>query len=119
MSKMKKIAIINSQSPFNTPTGRESLDLALIFGAFEQAVTVIFIEDGVYQLLDGQNPEAVDTKDYLSTMKAFDLYDIEQVVACREDIDSRGVSKLSMDVEVLGNDQIGQLLDTFDHVITM
>ncbi|NQZ09472.1 MAG: sulfurtransferase complex subunit TusC [Algicola sp.] len=118
---MKTIAIINTQSPFNTPAGRDSLDLALIFGAFEQPVTVIFLGDGVYQLLDGQNPEAIDTKDYLSTMKAFELYDIEHIVCGLDDMKNRGISvnKLSMPVEALPNAQIGELLNTFDHVITM
>ncbi len=118
---MKKIAIINTQSPFNSPTGRDSLDLALIFGAFEQPITVIFLGDGVYQLLDDQNPEALGTKDYLSTMKAFELYDIEHIVCGLDDMNSRGVpvDKLSMAIEAVPNSQIGELLNTFDHVITM
>ena len=118
---MKKIAIINRQSTFNRPTPRESLDLALIFGAFEQQVTVIFIDDGVYQLLDNQNPELIDNKDYLATMKAFELYDIEHIVASFDDMTCRGIADkpLSMDVEVMPNNQIAQLLTTFDHVLSM
>ncbi|MFT4924881.1 MAG: tRNA 2-thiouridine synthesizing protein C [Phenylobacterium sp.] len=118
---MKKIAIINRQSTFNHPTPRESLDLALIFGAFEQQVTVIFIDDGVYQLLANQNPELIDTKDFLSTMKTFELYDIEHIVASRDDMTCRGIADkpLSMDVALLANSQIAQLLNTFDHVLNM
>ncbi|MFT5162355.1 MAG: tRNA 2-thiouridine synthesizing protein C [Alteromonadaceae bacterium] len=118
---MKKIAIINTQSSFNLSTARESLDLALIFGAFEQQVAVIFIDDGVYQLIDKQNPELLGSKDYLSTMKAFELYDIEQIIASQDDLSCRGIANrpLSMDVELLSNQQIAQCLTTFDHVITM
>lgn len=118
---MKNIALINQQSPFNSPNGRESVDLALIFGAFEQQVCVVFVDDGVYQLLQDQNPEQLDSKDYLATMKAFELYDIEHIVCCKEDLLVRGMSEnhLSMPVQLLSRHDIGQLLATFDHVITM
>lgn len=118
---MKKIAIINRQSTFNHPTPRESLDLALIFAAFDQQVSVIFVDDGVYQLLDNQQPELLENKDFLATMKVFELYDIERVVVSRDDMACRGVadSALSMDVAPLSNQQIAQLLTTFDHVVTM
>ncbi len=118
---MKKIAIVNTQSTFNRPTPRESLDLALIFGAFDQQVTVLFIDDGVYQLIDKQDPELIGAKDYLATMKALALYDIDHIVASADDMLCRGISEqpLSMSVEQLSNPQIAKLLNTFDHVVTM
>lgn len=118
---MKKIAILNTQPGFNHPTARESLDLALIFGTYEQQVSVIFLGDGIYQLLDNQDPELIDSKDYLSTMKAFPLYDIDHIVACADDMEARGVINLplSMNIELLSQAEIAQQLKTFDHVITM
>jgi tRNA 2-thiouridine synthesizing protein C len=95
--------------------------LALIFGAFEQQVTVFFIDDGVYQLIAGQQPQVIDRKDYLSTMKALQLYDIEHIVGCKEDMTERGVlnSKLSMTVDIQPTKAIAELLNNFDHVVTM
>ena len=118
---MKKIAIINTQSSFNLPTPREPLDLALIFGAFEQQVTVFFVDDGVYQLMDRQQPELIGSKDYLSTMKALELYDIEHIVGCEEDMELRGVQadNLSMEVDIQSAKTIAGLLRNFDHVVTM
>jgi tRNA 2-thiouridine synthesizing protein C len=118
---MKKIAIINTQPSFNTPTPRESVDLALIFGAFEQQVSVFFLGDGVYQLIQNQQPELTQGKDFISAMKTYELYDIDHLVSCDTDMSSRGVSpdRLSLDVEVLSNQQIAELLTTFDHVVTM
>ena len=118
---MKKIAIVNTQSSFNLPTPRESLDLALIFGAFEQQVTVFFINDGVYQLMGDQQPEIIERKDYLSTMKALQLYDIEHIVGCEEDMVERGVQaiNLSMTVDMQSAKAIAKLLNDFDQVVTM
>ena len=118
---IKKIAIINSQSSFNTPTPRESLDLALIFAALDQQVTVIYLNDGVYQLLGGQQPEQINGKDFLSTMKAFDLYDIEQVIACSESVQQAGVneSDLNLPTEMGSTARIAQVIANRDQVVTL
>ena len=42
----KSIAIVNTQAPFSSATGKEALDAALIFGSFEQAISLFFIGDG-------------------------------------------------------------------------
>ena len=118
---MKQIAIINRQSPFNLPHGRESLDLAMIYAAFDQAVTVFFLDDGVYQLLGGQNPEQLQSKDYLATMKAFELYDIERVIVAAPDLQSRGIApdELNIPCECLDNPEIAGLLGSFDQILTV
>ncbi len=115
----KKIAVINSQSPFNTPAGRESLDLALIFGAFEQQVSVFFIDDGVYQLIKSQQPEQIGGKDFLATMKAFELYDIENTYCCEHSIAQRSIDKTTLiaSAVLLTPEKIAQQLATFDHVV--
>lgn len=115
----KKIAIVNTQSSFNTPVARESVDLALIFGAFDHQVSVFFIENAVYQLIKGQNPESLDGKDFLATMKAFELYDIEQVLCCSDSLSERAIDPAGLinDVELAGSGQIAELLHQFDHVL--
>jgi tRNA 2-thiouridine synthesizing protein C len=118
---MKKIAIINTSASFNGPAPRESLDLALIFGAFEQQVTVFFVDDGVYQLIGQQQPELIGRKDYLSTMKALEIYDIEHIVGCEDDMLERGVQtdNLSMTVDIQPANVIAAMIRNFDHVVTM
>lgn len=118
---MKHIAIINQQSSFNTPDGREALDLALIFAAIDQQVSVIFIGDGVYQLHPEQNPERIKSKDYLSTMKAFDLYDVEQVLVCEQSLEARGIDKnnLNINAQLQTSTQISDHLKRCDHVLTL
>lgn len=115
----KKIAIVNTHSPFNTPVAKESLDIALIFGAFDQQVSVFFIENGIYQLLKDQQPELIDSKDFLSTMKALELYDIEEIICCSDSVKERQISpeKIAGWSSQQTRQQIAQLLNEFDHVV--
>ena len=46
-----------------------------------------FIDDGVLNLLDGQNPELLLQKDFIRTFKLLDLYDIEQRFVCADSLD--------------------------------
>ena len=48
----------------------------------EEEIGVFFIDEGVLNLLDGQNPELLLQKDFIRTFKLLDLYDIEQRFVC-------------------------------------
>lgn len=122
MSKsIKRIAIVNTKSSFNDANAREALDLALIYAAFDQQVTVIFMHDGVYQLLKDQQAKLLDTKDFLATMKTFELYDIEQVIACSDSLNERGIASndISLPHQTHSRQALKKLWAEFDHVLTI
>jgi tRNA 2-thiouridine synthesizing protein C len=89
----KSIAIINSKAPFSSNYGKDSLDVALIFGSFEQDVSLYFQGDGVYQLIEKQNSEVISVKNYLKTFSAFEFYDIEHIYVCRQSLIDRGLAE--------------------------
>ena len=115
---MKKILIIHTQSSLNTLSGKEALDLSLIFGAFEQNVSVLFYHHGVTQVIAHQDPELISQKDYVSTIKALDIYDIEQVFVSESCLDSLNLahSELLPDVRKLDHNSIDQLKQSADHI---
>jgi uncharacterized protein YfaS (alpha-2-macroglobulin family) len=47
---MKKFMLVNRKAPYGSIYALESLEVVLIAAAFEQDVSVAFIDDGVYQL---------------------------------------------------------------------
>ena len=51
----KKFLYINRKAPYGTIYALESLEVVLIGAAFEQDVSLAFIDDGVFQLMEGQN----------------------------------------------------------------
>lgn len=90
--KNKSIAIINASAPFTKANGKEALDVALIFGSFEQKVSLFFQGDGVWQLVDQQSPENLHIKNYLKTFSALTFYDIEDIYVCEKSLNERGIS---------------------------
>ena len=84
-----KIAFLFRTAPHGNAVSREGLDALLAATAFcdEEEIGVFFIDDGVLNLLDGQNPELLLQKDFIRTFKLLDLYDIEQRFVCADSLD--------------------------------
>ena len=84
-----KLAFLLRTAPHGNAISREGLDALLAATAFcdEEEIGVFFIDDGVLNLLDGQNPELLLQKDFIRTFKLLDLYDIEQRFVCADSLD--------------------------------
>ena len=84
-----KLAFLFRTAPHGNAISREGLDALLAATAFcdEEEISVFFIDDGVLNLLDGQNPELLLQKDFIRTFKLLDLYDIEQRFICANSLD--------------------------------
>jgi len=87
----KTLAIINAKAPYGNSDGKDALDIALIFGSFEQAVSLFFQGDGVWQLIQGQDGSIISIKDYLKTFSAFEFYDIENIYVCQTSLEERNL----------------------------
>ena len=85
----KRTAIINCKAPFSQIHGKDALDISLIFGSFEQDVSLFFLGDGVWQLIDNQDTGHIQTKNYLKTFSAFEFYDIEKIYVCEKSLIER------------------------------
>ncbi|NQY33715.1 MAG: sulfurtransferase complex subunit TusC [Alteromonadaceae bacterium] len=92
-TKTKSLAILNSTAPFSKTNGKDALDIALIFGSYEQPTSLFFQADGVWQLIDNQNPEAIKVKNYLKTFSALEFYDIENIYICRNSLKERKLAE--------------------------
>ena len=84
-----KLAFLFRTAPHGNAISLEGLDALLAATAFcdEEEIGVFFIDDGVLNLLDGQNPELLLQKDFIRTFKLLDLYDIEQRFICADSLD--------------------------------
>ncbi|HHE9947724.1 sulfurtransferase complex subunit TusC [Haemophilus influenzae] len=79
-----KIAFLFRTSPHGTSISREGLDAILAATAFCEPndIGIFFINDGVLNLIDNQQPEIIQQKDFIRTFKLLDLYDVEQRFIC-------------------------------------
>jgi tRNA 2-thiouridine synthesizing protein C len=89
----KKFLYVNRKAPHGTIYALESLEVVLIGAAFEQQVTLAFIDDGVYQLLKNQDSSAIGTKNFAPTYRALGDYDVNRIFVERESLQMRGLDK--------------------------
>lgn len=91
--QIKKFMYLNRKAPYGTVYALESLEVVLIAAAFEQEVSLAFLDDGVYQLLKGQNPKALGMKNFSATYNALGDYGITKLYVERESLAERGLSE--------------------------
>ncbi|WP_448550249.1 sulfurtransferase complex subunit TusC [Thalassotalea fusca] len=87
------IALINTCAPLGSTEIKDSIDVAMIMGSYEQDVHLYFIGDGVYQLMANQQPDLLQVKDVFKTFAAFEFYDIEHLYVCEESLMARGLTE--------------------------
>ena len=116
----KKFMFVNRKAPYGTVYALESLEVVLISAAFDQDVSVAFLDDGVYQLKKGQQTKGIETKNFSPTYRALDGYDVEKLYVERESLEARGLTEgdLIVDVTVLGAAELGTLMEEQDVVVS-
>ena len=93
MSTIKKFLYVNRKAPHGSIYALESLEVVLIGAAFDQDVSLAFIDDGVYQLLQNQDTSGIGVKNFSPTYKALGDYDINKIYVEKESLELRGLSK--------------------------
>jgi tRNA 2-thiouridine synthesizing protein C len=118
--RIKKVMFVNRKAPYGTIYALESLEVVLITATFDQDVSLVFLDDGVYELLKGQNTKAIGIKNFSPTYRALDGYDVEKLYVERESLEARGLSEdqLLVDVEVLSGAEMGELMAQQDVVLS-
>ena len=117
---IKKFMFVNRKAPYGTIYALEGLEVVLISAAFEQDVSLAFIDDGVYQLVKGQQTSAIDVKNFSPAYRALEGYDIEKLYVERESMQERGLTQenLLVPVEVLSGREMSELMAAQDVVIS-
>jgi len=117
---IKKFMFVNRKAPYGTIYALESLEVVLITAAFDQDVSLAFLDDGVYQLKKGQQTKGIETKNFSPTYRALEGYDIEKLYVEKEAMEARGLTEddLLVDVTVLSRAEMGKLMDEQDVVLS-
>ena len=89
---VKRFLYVNRRAPYGSIYALESLEVVLIGAAFEQDVTLLFLDDGVYQLKKNQNTDGVDMKNFSPTYNALGDYDVNKIYVERESLEERGLA---------------------------
>jgi tRNA 2-thiouridine synthesizing protein C len=117
---VKKFMFVNRKAPYGTIYALEGLEVVLISAAFDQDVSLAFVDDGIYQLVKGQQTKAIETKNFSPAYRALEGYDIEKLYVEREALERRGLAEqdLLVDVQVLSSAELADLMAAQDVVIS-
>ncbi|UTW13497.1 sulfurtransferase complex subunit TusC [Marinobacterium rhizophilum] len=120
MNTPKRFLVISRRPPYGSSHARDALDTALTTAVFEQPVSMLFLDDGVYQLLQSQEPAAIQQKNLGATLSALPMYDIDQLYACNCAMHNRGLvaEDCLLPVQLLDEDGIAQLIRSHDVVMS-
>lgn len=92
MSEIKKFLYVNRKAPYGTIYALESLEVVLIGAAFDQDVSLAFLDDGVFQLTKGQNTDGIGIKNFSATYRALGDYEVTKLYVEQESLDERGLT---------------------------
>jgi len=117
---IKKFMYINRTAPYGTIYALEALEVVLIGAAFEQDVSMVFIDDGVYQLKKNQDTDGIEMKNFSKTYRALEMYDVEKLYVDKQSLEERGLTEddLLVDVEIKTTDELTALMEEQDVVLS-
>lgn len=118
--KIKKFLYVNRKAPYGTIYALESLEVVLIAAAFEQDVSLAFIDDGVYEIVKGQDTKGTEMKNFSPTYRALEGYDVEKLYVEKESMEARGLTEKDflVPVQVLTVGEMADLMESQDVVLT-
>lgn len=126
----KKFLYVNRRAPYGTIYAWESLEVVLIGAAFEQDVSLLFMDDGVYQLVKGMETKGIGMKNFTPTYAALGDYEVNKIYVDRDALAERGLTLDDLQhlvwedenedwaekdsIRLVGRDEIGDLLEEQD-----
>jgi tRNA 2-thiouridine synthesizing protein C len=117
---VKKILFVLRKPPHSGAYVQEMLDIIMTVAAFDQEVSLLLLDNAVFQLKKHQKPETADLKDTAAIYKALPLYNISTIYAETESLQERGLSTNNLDETVLEipRNEVAKLFKQFDLVLT-
>lgn len=116
---MKRPLFIQHRAPYGSESPQEQVDAQLVAATFGLRVSVLFQDDGVWQLLSQQDGKQIERRTLGAQLQALELYDIRDFYVDAASLDERGLraEELSLPVKVLDAPGLQALLANHDPVL--
>ncbi len=114
----KRMLFVLAKPPHQGAYCQEMLDFILTAAAFDQEVTLLFLDDGVFQLKKNQQVTA-GVKDTSALFQALALYGVSAVYVEQESLAGRGLTleNLSLPVQICHRQAVSWFMQQFDSVL--
>jgi len=108
-----KLMVVFRTAPYGSIYSFEGLENVLIMGAYDQDVSVLFIDDGVFAIKKGMDNSVTGIKDFSPTFRALEAYDIEKIFIDRTSMEVRGLTldDFVIEPEVIESDQVEKMME--------
>ena len=106
------VAVLMRKAPYGSVYTAEGFRTMMGIAVFEMDISVVFMDDGVYALLPGQDPEKLDMKPLGDGFPMLTEFDVEKFYVHDQSLADRGLTTddLLMEVEVVDGARIAQIL---------
>ena len=111
------ILFILRHAPYGSGIAREAVDAILAASAYGQNISVLFSGDGVLQL-NPQDGQAINSKNLASNLSALPVFDVEQLFACTNALETRGITAPILPIQALTTKDIQSLISRQDCVLS-
>jgi tRNA 2-thiouridine synthesizing protein C len=116
---VKRFMYVNRRAPYGTIYALECLEVVLVAAAFDQDVSLVFLDDGVYQLQENQDTTGIGMKNFSAAYRALADYDVEKIYVEKESLLARGLKAedLVIPVVVLAATDLREIMAQQDVII--
>lgn len=117
----KKILFISRHAPYGSSLAKDALDALLAASAYDQALSLLFMDDGVFQLLANQNPQDIAQKSFAAILPVLPIYEINSIYVHHESLIKRQITinELVLDsVQIIDSGAISSLLAQQDQLLS-
>ncbi len=120
VTNKKSLLIVVRRSPYGSSLARTSLEVALSGATFEQDIGVLFMGNGVFHLLPGQDTDTLGVRNIAKLIASFPLYELESLFADKAALRHHGITQqaLPQNIEWLDTGAMVELLTRYDHIMS-
>lgn len=116
---MKTYLFILRHAAHSGARAQEMLDVILTTAAFDQSVSILLIDDGVFQLKKDQHPENVGLKDTAAIFNALEIYQVYNIYVEINSLQERGLNadELCLSLQTVYRKEVPGLMRQFDLIV--
>ena len=103
MSDKKKVMITVRKAPHGAIYVQEAIEVMFIVASYGMDLSVVFIDDAVFALKDGQDTSALGTKGFMASIGALVDFEVEKVFVDRQSMQERNLGE--DDLVFIGEDE--------------
>ena len=109
MSEAHKLMITIRKAPHGSIYVQEAIEVMFIMASFDMDLSIVFLDDGVYSLKQGQNTKDLGIKGFSASLGALADWDVKNVYVDEKSLHDRGMNSDSL-ISIGEDDETEEIL---------